>query len=326
MHISLVEGPKSVRENLSTDELLDLAKSRPFVAPVWVDIAEPKEEELLPIANALGVHHMTTRDCLSRLVPVKWELFEDHLYVVAHGLNFNAGDDLLETLNLSILVFDDLCLTVHTRPLRSVANLRRDFAEGRPSARLEHPDRILHSLLDTVSLAYGALVEEVSAIVEELDDAVLEGRNLPDMLHRLSNARRHLAVLRRRMSPMREMLQQISLREAAQIHEDTRVYLRDTLDSVVRNLEKSDVVRETLTAAQANYLAQLANQTNEVMKTLSLVATVMLPLSFLTGLFGMNVHVPGQDGDGLLWFGGLLGSMIALALALIFLFKKRGWL
>jgi len=259
-------------------------------------------------------------------VPVKWEQFPEYLYVVSHGLNFNAGADLLETLNLSILVFKNTCLTVHAAPMRSVTGIINDLREGKPGLRTDRPDAALHALLDGTNALYGALVEEVEDEVEEIDDAILSGKNLPNMLDRIGEARRHLAVLRRRMTPAREHLQQLAMRDNPFIHEESRVYLRDVLDGVIRNLEKSDVVRETLTTAQANYLAQLANQTNEVIKTLSIVATIILPLSFITGLFGMNVHVPGQEKDGLIWFASLIGLMFLLALGLLVFFRRRRWL
>ena len=309
-----------VRDGATLDDLA--GTQRPF----WVDVQAPTAEEMHEIAKFFGLHRMTAADCLNRLVPVKWELFREYLYVVTHGLNFNEGSDLLETLNLSVVLFEDCCVTVHAESMRSVAGLLSDLRAGKPRLAGEKTDEILYTLLATTSSLYGTLVEEVEDVVEEIDDAVLDGRDLSNMLERIGESRRHLAVLRRRLSPMRESLQQLSMRDNPFIHQDSRVYVRDVLDDVIRNLEKSEVVRDMLTNAQSNYLAQLANQTNEVMKTLSIVATIMMPLSLLTGLFGMNVRVPGQGVENLVWFGCLVLFMIVVAVGLLMVFRKRGWI
>ncbi len=85
------------------------------------------------------------------------------------------------------------------------------------------------------------------------------------------------------------------------------------------------MIRDALNTAQSNHLAHLSNQTNEVMRTLSVVATIMLPLTFVTGLFGMNVPVPGQESSGQFFFYGIVGGMLVLTLVMVFIFRRRGW-
>ena len=127
------------------------------------------------------------------------------------------------------------------------------------------------------------------------------------------------------MGPKKEFLQVLTYRDHPLISKRTKTLLRDVYDHVIRMQEILDVARDTLSNAQSNYLAQVSNRMNEVMKTLSIVATIMLPLSLITGLFGINVHVPGQDAEGNYWFFGILSGMMVMVILMIVFFRRRHW-
>ena len=326
MEIAFVNESAEVRDGLSVEQLLDSVRQcREKSERFWADVASPSQEEMGRIAEGFGLHPLTADDCLNRLVPVKWQEFDDHLYVVAHGLNFNEGAELLETENLSILVFADGCLSVHAQPLRTPRRLL-DRMRRRKLTVLPEPDRVLHLLLDTIVHFYAGLAEEVTDEVDEIDEEIVAGGGDGELPQRVRSACERLAVLRRRLTPLRNLLREFCTEEVPFIQPETQAFFHDVLDAVVRLLEKAEVTREMLNAAQANHLAYLAHQTNEIMKILSLVATIVLPLSFLTGLFGMNVHVPGQGGQGLIWFVGLACFMAVAAGGLLLYFHRRGWL
>jgi len=107
---------------------------------------------------------------------------------------------------------------------------------------------------------------------------------------------------------------------------ETQIRLRNVLDHVIRMGELVDMGRDTLAGAQSNYIAQVSNRMNAVMKTLSIVATIMLPMTLVAGLFGMNVQVPGQNLDGQMWFWSLLAAMFVSGVLMIVVFRKRNWL
>lgn len=324
--IITVGESEGIVEDVSLDALLAVRHSDTQPGSrFWADIEDPDEEEMEQIAEAFGIHPSTVSDCLTRNVPVKWQEFDNYLYIVNHGLNFNEGDDLLETLNLSILVFNDCVLSIHTAPLRS-RDMTLDRIRTDHQGKLPSPDWVAFALLDAITDLYGTQVDKLMDEVEALDEEVLAGYMRSEFLEHMGEARRHLAAMRRRLSPKREFLQLLCARDLRLIDPATQIYLRGVLDKVIRGLERIEVARETLITAQSNYLAQISNRMNEVMKTLSIVATVVLPLSFLTGLFGMNVRVPGQDALGVGWFAGLLCFMSVIVFGLLALFRHRKWL
>lgn len=323
--LSICAASGETRDDATLDDLLALRGPDGRVRePFWADIEAPSPDEMRRIAERFGIHPLTVDDCLTRRVPVKWENFDDYLYLVSHALNFNRGWDLLETVNLSVLIFRDFVLSVHAVPLRGVG-LAREKLRREHKGRLPSPDWAWYALLEGITSFYVELSDDVDEEVEALDEAALSEDGGAELLQRMAGARRHLAVLRRRLAPMRESLQTVTAREMPFLRRPTQLYLRDVLDNVVRMLEKIEVTRETLMNAQSNYLAQASNRMNAVMKTLSIVATLMLPLSFLTGLFGMNVPVPGQASEGLAWFGLLVGGMVAVAMALFVFFRLKRW-
>jgi len=130
--------------------------------------------------------------------------------------------------------------------------------------------------------------------------------------------------VRRRLVPTRRVLERLCEEGEEFLDPEARIYLRDALDGVIRLIEKGTVIRDALNTAQSNHLAHLSNQTNEVMRTLSVVATIMLPLTFVTGLFGMNVPVPGQESSGQFFFYGIVGGMLVVTLVMVFIFRRRG--
>ena len=170
------------------------------------------------------------------------------------------------------------------------------------------------------------VVDHCSDEIDAIDTEVLEADVNTDLLAKMTGARRNLAKLRRRLLPKREFLQSLSYQDQNMISHETQIRLRNVLDHVIRMGELVDMGRDTLAGAQSNYIAQVSNRMNAVMKTLSIVATIMLPMTLVAGLFGMNVQVPGQNLDGQAWFWGLLIVMFITGIFMIVFFRKRNWL
>ncbi len=290
----------------------------------WVDLEGPTSIEMVEFAGHFGIHRMTADDCLNRLAPVKIEMAEDYIFLVTHVLNFNEGWDKLETLNLSFILFKECCITVHSHPVRSVGIAARQL-KGENGQTLSGSSKVLYLTLQAIMGFYAELVEDVCEDVDTLEDTVMEGQIESSLLQNIASSARHLAVVRRRLVPTRRLLERLCEEGEDFLDPEARIYLRDALDGVIRLIEKGTVIRDALNTAQSNHLAHLSNQTNEVMRTLSVVATIMLPLTFLTSLFGMNVRVPGQAETGLFYFNSIVGLLLILTLLMIFVFRRRGW-
>ena len=325
--ITVVDKGQGVRENVSMEEACDLltkAKAGNH-KDLWLNFQGISREEVDQIADVVDIHALNRKDILNQAVREKWEDFEGYLYVVGHGLNFNAGREVLDTIHVSFLQFDGFILTFHADPMKSQAavldRIQRQCRGVLPSA-----DWILYAFLNALTDFYLNHVDVVADEVDALDHEVLTEKNDRLMLEKISDVRRKLMQLRRRLGPKRDFLQLLCMRDQEMISHEVQLMLRDVLNHVLRMQEMVEMARETLTSAQGNFLAQISNRMNEVMKTLSIVATIMMPLTFLTGLFGMNVHVPGQEAGGYMWFTALIIAMSSLVWVLYLYFRKQRWL
>ncbi len=322
-----VDRNEGIREDVTFEEALQTLE-RGAATPAegfWLDFEEPTEAELGQLAQAAGIHELTTRELLNRKVREKWSEFGEYIYVVGHGLNFNPGQELFHTVKISILVYGNFVLSFHLTPLKTIEHVLERLREE-SLGKLPSEDWALYAILDALTDLYMAEVERFRDEVSAIDESVFDQQGGAEVLRRISEARRHLVQLQRRLNPKRDFLQMLCFRDHPQISRETQVYLRDVLDHVIRMIEQAGVARDTISDAQANYIAQVSNRMNAVMKTLSIVATVMMPLTLVAGLFGMNVHVPGQDAAGGLWFWGLIVAMTVMAVWMILYFRRKDWL
>jgi len=325
--ITIVDQKAGVQDAVSLkDACQTIAEAREGSdSELWVNFQGVSKEDIDQVAQVAGIHKINQKDILDSAVREKWEDFEGYLYVVGHGLNFNPGKEVLDTIHVSFLLFEKIILTFHDQPMKSqvtvMESIKRQNRNVLPSA-----DWVLCSFLRELTDLYLDQVDRLVEEVDQIDHAVLTEKNDSVMLNNISLGRRKLLQVRRRLNPKRDFLQLLCMRDQEMISHEVQIQLRDVLNHVLRMQEMVEMARETLASAQSNFLAQVSNRMNEVMKTLSIVATIMMPLTFLTGLFGMNVHVPGQDVSGYQWFIMLVLLMSGMVYMLFLYFKKQRWL
>ena len=325
-NIILVDKLHGIKERTSFFEVLEFIKANRDQKdkPFWIDFYNPTASDLGEIAKIISLHHLTQEDILSKKVREKSEEFDDYLYVIGHALNYNPDHKLHDTVNVSILVYSTFILSFHSKKVKSVEmvveRLKREAL-----GKLPNEDWALYALLDGIVDVYEQEVNQFCNEVDAIDDAVLAYDEPEKLLRRISEERRNLSLFRRRVGPKKELLQLLTYRDHPLVSKLTKTLLRDVYDHAIRMLEVLDMARDTLSSAQSNYLTQVSNRMNVVMKTLSIVATIMLPLSFITGLFGINVHVPGQDANGNYWFFGIVAGMMVMAISMIVYFRHRHW-
>ena len=327
MKIVYADSKNGIRENVSLDEALELLRSamQGQKRSLWMDFQEPTEDDMRRIADIVQLHPLTVRDILNPRVREKWSDYDSYLFVVGHGLNFNPGQDLLDTISVSSVVFPKVILSFHIQPLRTIGVVQNRITTECKGI-LPSEDWMLYAILDALTHLYMDVVDQCSDEIDLIDQDVLSGEDGDEVLARISQARRHLLRLRRRLGPKRDFLQLLCFQDHDRISRSTQILLRHVLDHVIRMEELADMGRETLGSAQSNYIAQVSNRMNAVMKTLSIVATVILPMTLVAALFGMNVQVPGQETKGELWFWVLVLTMGLLGSLMVVFFKRRAWL
>src|SRR5438128_9773918 len=229
----------------------------------------------------------------------------------------------LATSNLYFFLGKNFLVTVHALPSKSCAAVRERLMRN-PELMARGVEMTMHNIIDQSVDAYFPMVEELNTMVDGLEERLFERFN-PGLIHEIFKAKRAAFSLRRHVGPLREVLNILTNRPCGFIRQETQLYYRDVYDHTIRIVESMDTVRDLLGGVLETYLSQTSNRLNTVMKQLSIVATIALPLIVIAGIFGMNfsrmplVHDP-------LGFWVAVASMVIVSLVIVWWLNRRKWL
>jgi magnesium transporter len=320
IRVSLLQGDR-LRQG---DESLIDEWRRESDERLWVDIQAPVQEVIEPLLEErFGFHELASEDSLSANTLPKYDSFASHDFFIFRTVDVNVSEHQSETYKIAAFLGSNFLFTVHRRPLASIDYVATRLVADR--RLLERgPDFLLYSIVDHMVDAHFPLVEQIEDAVEELQDRIFEQAeelHLDELLH----LKRDLAVLRRHTLPQRELLNQISRGDARFIQRQHLIYFRDVYDHMFRISETIDVDRDQMTGTMDAYLSVVANRTNETMKVLTIFSAIMLPLSLIAGIYGMNFkYMPELD-----WPHGYsfaIGLMVGVAVLMIGWFWRKGWI
>ena len=293
---------------------------------VWVDLGERTEAAEKLLAEGFGLHHLTIEDVWeSRSIP-KIDKFDEYLFVLVHGVRTGSSAKDLELVEVDIVVGRDFVITHHTDSRAVVAAWTEAVASRRLLER--GPAFVLHAVLDELVDHYFPVLNELDDALDGLEEEVLTMASHPGSEKLMSRAlefKRTVQLLRRNGLHQRELLLRLGRDDCAHIPRDSLPFFRDVYDHFARVIDLTDDYREVLTAALEAFFSMQSNRMNEIMKTLTLISTVMLPLTFVAGVYGMNF----DNMPELRWRYGYLFAltlMAAIAIGILLWFRKRRWL
>jgi magnesium transporter len=292
---------------------------------VWVDLeASSDEEAKLVLDGVFGFHPLAIEDCLTVSERPKADEYETYLFLVVHAVDYRRTEEF-ETTELNIFVGKDFLVTFHRSPLRSLsATVDRVMKNSLACARA--PDRLLHTLLDFLFENYRPVLEELSAEIEDLEESVLSAKST-DILKDVLRVRGEVQDLRQIIWPQRELVARFARGDFKLVRAHLVPYYRDIYDQLIRISDMTESYRDSLNNVLQIHLNLQQTQVNEVIKVLTILATLALPIFIITSFYGMNFeHYPaaGSDaGSAYLWVFGVT----ALCTGGLYVFlKRRGWL
>jgi magnesium transporter len=304
-------------------ELID-AWSRDGDDVLWIDVQNPDEEVLEPLLEErFGFHELAMEDSVSPNTLPKYDAFPDYDFFIFRAVDLDVSQHGSQTYKLAAFLGRNFLITVHREPMRAVDDV---FKRLPSDARMlgNGPDFLLYSIVDQMVDAHFPLLEQIEECVDQLQDAIFSDAH-PSQLDELLHLKRDVNVLRRQSMPQRELLNQISRGDAHFIQKQHLIYFRDIYDHQYRISETIDVERDMMAGTMEAYLSAVANRTNEIMKVLTILSTIMLPLTLIAGIYGMNFeHMP-----ELHWRYGYpfaLSIMAVTALVMLYWFRRRGWI
>ncbi|HCS38285.1 MAG: magnesium/cobalt transporter CorA [Anaerolineaceae bacterium] len=292
---------------------------------LWVSLESATEDEVyLILRDTFKFHPLSIEDCLSPGYQVaKVDDFISYLFIIAHAIK--PAEDLheLETLELNLFLGKNFLVTCSTE--ETMSPVEKVWERVHKDFRLSNfgTDFLCHAILDALVDEYMPLIDQMDNEVEILEDSVLE-KPTPATLERLLMLKHSIMELRRVISPQREMINRLTRDEFELIDPQSRFYFRDIYDHLVRIQDLTDTIRDIVSGAMDIYLNSTSLRLNEVMKALTIVSTIFLPLSFIAGVFGMNfTKIPTATNP--LGFYICCASMVVIGLAMLVYFRWRKW-
>lgn len=305
---------------------------RERAAVLWVDIAGLADQETIQaLAAGFGLHPLVVEDVTNTHQRPKAEPYDDHLYIVFRLL---APGGPVEGEQVSVVIGKDYVLTFQERREPAAATdcfepVRERLRRGKGRFRRLGADYLAYALIDAAIDSYFPALESLGETLEALEDAVV-ARPERALIEKLHHVKRELLTLRRAIWPAREMLNALLREEMPEITATTRPYLRDTYDHTVQLMDIVETYREIASGLLDIYLSSQSTRLNEVMKVLTVIATIFMPLGFVASLYGMNFDTGSPwNMPELGWRFGYplaLALMLAIALGLLWYFRRKGWL
>jgi magnesium transporter len=289
---------------------------------VWIDLVNPSESELAELRRQFGFHPLALDDVRSYEQRPKLEEFADHLFLVVHRLEVGASNERLASDELHAFLGARYLVTAHANSCAEIdAVMARLAAETELQAR--GPAFWFYLVSEAVADASSTEIDELGGTLDELEECVLTGK-AQDVLENLLLLKRKLATARRLVSPQRDVYAALAKFRSEAVPERTAVYFRNVYDQLVRTLETLDSLRELTGNALEAHFSMLSQRTNEIMKHLTVLSSIFLPLTFVTGFFGQNFeHLPFAS-DALMWSG--IASCLLLPATMLTWFRLKRWL
>ncbi|HMJ56569.1 MAG TPA: magnesium/cobalt transporter CorA [Polyangiaceae bacterium] len=287
----------------------------------WIDIKEQGEAEMKILGERFRFHPLTLEDCLHFDQRPKAEEYDDYLFVVLHTFSCPKDTCDAEAEEVHVFLGKNYLVTVHTSDIGPIDMVWKRAAND-ASLAARGADFLLYLVSDAVVDANFPVLDRINDALESIEDSVLERHDRRD-LTRIFELKRTLVLMRKVLSPERDVFAVLAKRGDPRISEKTALYFRDVYDHLVRIYESIDAGRDLLGNALDAYLSMASNRTNEIMKRLTLLSAVFLPLTFITGFFGQNFeHLPFHS-DALMY--AMLACCAAIPTAMVAVFRRSGW-
>ncbi len=291
----------------------------------WVNVDGLHDASVLEaVGPEFGIHRLALEDVLSTSQRPKVEEYGGHFLIFLKMLFFEEETQSIISEQVSFIVGPGYVLSFQERPGDVFEPVRERLRHGKGSIRARGADYLAYALVDAVVDSYFVILEAVGDRLEELEDAVFADPSI-EVMQQVHHLRREMLILRRSVWPLRETLGLLSRGDISGVTHETQVFFRYVGDHAVQVIDAVETLREVLSGVADLYMSGVSNRMNEVMKVLTIISTIFIPLSFFAGLYGMNFEYMPEL--GIRWaYPALLAVMTALASGMLWFFRRRRWL
>lgn len=289
----------------------------------WVDLSGLQNLEALQIiGKTFKLHPLLLEDVTHTNQRPKFDAYDDTLYIAARMFLLGKEKETLSE-QISIVIGKNFLITFQEKKGNTFNSVRERLLAGKSSLHFSQPAYVAYSLLDTIVDHYFILLEDIGERIESIEQELIENP-MPRTLRSINRLKQEALVLRRSVWPLRDVLNRFDREESVFVSKETHVYLRDLYDHAIQVIEAIETYRDVLSGMVDLYLSSVSNKMNAIMKVLTIISTIFIPLTFLAGVYGMNFKFMPE----LSWKFGyplLLGIMVVAVLYMLIYFKRKGW-
>ncbi len=325
-HVSVIhfDGHGLTERIVATpDECLPL----PETGVTWINVDAVHDSQLLGrFGELFQLHPLMLEDILNTEQRPKLEVSDKVIYIMAKMLEYRAGTRTIMSEQVSMVLGERWILTFQEELGDEFEPIRERLRAGSPRLRDSGPDYLAYALLDTMVDRYFLVLEQLGEELERLEDQMDSMQNLsPDLLRDMHDIKRELIFMRKTVWPMREVVSTLQNLDSPLMKPATTAYLRDVHDHAIQVIDSLETYRDLLSSAQDLYLSIISNRMNEVMKVLTVMSSIFIPLTFIVGVYGMNFrYMPELETP---WaYPAVWVVMLVIALSLLLIFRRKRWL
>ncbi len=309
------------KESPTFDECL-LVRDKPGVTWIKVDGIHAVEN-LEKLGECYNLHPLVLEDILHTDQRPKIEDFDDYLYIVLRMINYTETNEL-SSEQISLILGSNFVISFQESNDTVFAPILERLRTSKGRIRRSGPDYLAYTLMDLIIDNYFVVLEKFGEAIEFLEEEVVK-RPTPQTLHDVHRFKYDMIMLRKSVWPLREVIGRMDRKESDLIQDATAIYFKDVYDHTIIAIDNIETYRDILSGMLDIYLSSISNRLNEIMKVLTIIATIFMPLTFLAGVYGMNFkHMPELD-----WLWGYpfaLGLMTAVAFSMLLYFRRKKWI
>ena len=289
----------------------------------WLNITNPDDADGRMMAEVFHFHPLSVEDALTRIQFPKVELYDHYLYLILHGIDYRARQHHFATRDVDFFLGANYLVTVHDGVSRSMQHIA-ELCARREHILAEGPVALLHRIVDTMVDNYRPEMDALEARITKLEEQAFGGHER--IVKPLLLLKRDLSSVRRVVIPQRDVVGRLARREFADITIDMSFRFRDVYDHLVRIADDAIILHDRTTSLLDAHLSNASNRLNEVMKVLTVASTIFMPLTLLSGLWGMNIDLPLFPGGKTAQFWELVTVMVLVAGGMLAFFRRRHWI
>ena len=309
---------------IQSDKIEDIFKFKETSTNSWINIVGLHETDILQkIGQNFEFHSLVIEDILNTDQRPKLEIFDDYIFIIMKMIVYDAETQKLNIEQVSIILGKNFVFTFQERRGDVFQPIRERLKNSKGRLRKNKHDYLMYALMDVIVDNYFRILEDISNDIERFEEEVTQS---PDhrLVEKIYNIKRELLLLKKSIWPLREIVGSLKKEETDLIAGNTEIYLNDLSDHIIQLIEVTETYRDMASGLMDTYMSMVSHRMNEVMKVLTIIATIFIPLTFIAGIYGMNFEIMPE----LKWKWGYFSVwviMIVIFIGMLFYFKKKKW-